>query len=544
MTSTAASCCRHKLGDAEDEITRAVGLTHAQFVQTVLLPQGEFASFLHASTEDKRALLQRLFGTEVLARTQHAWSRSAERPSSAGRRRATTVASAVHAFAGATGLADDHLAELAGHCESGDCTEVTGAVDRGAPAAAGSRLGRRRPAGRRDRRAGTVLDPAAPGRGARRATGSPCAAARRAGAVAGRRERPPGRLRRAGRGGAGAAGACRRPRRWPWPAAGSSRPSSRRSPPVPGWPRTCGSCRSPACERLRPAPRPEWASWPTRCAGNTGWQGSKQTSDRLGQQLAELLEVQQKAADRLAELPARQSDLAAERDRAAAAAGRLTELAAERDRAQARLLAARQAVAAEKLAARNQQLAQELFDAAEGQRARLDALQNSWRASIASELGMALRSGQECVVCGSVEHPKPARPSHDHVSQDTVTSAEQEWRRLWDEVESRRAGLAEQRAELIELQIRADQLTPERARAKLDQASTALEAALAAAARQPAPRRRAGRTHRATQRAGRATAAGGSCRDPADRAARCAGHQHRRRHQGGHRGPRRLSQRG
>ncbi|HEU5269993.1 MAG TPA: SMC family ATPase, partial [Jatrophihabitans sp.] len=58
------------LGDVEDEITRAVGLSHAQFVQTVLLPQGDFAAFLQAGTNDKRALLQRLFGTELLARTQ------------------------------------------------------------------------------------------------------------------------------------------------------------------------------------------------------------------------------------------------------------------------------------------------------------------------------------------------------------------------------------------------------------------------------------------------------------------------------------------
>ena len=39
-------------------------------MQTVLLPQGEFASFLRADTSAKRALLQRLFGTELIARTQ------------------------------------------------------------------------------------------------------------------------------------------------------------------------------------------------------------------------------------------------------------------------------------------------------------------------------------------------------------------------------------------------------------------------------------------------------------------------------------------
>ncbi|MDQ1722704.1 MAG: repair protein SbcC/Rad50, partial [Pseudonocardiales bacterium] len=208
--------------------------------------------------------------------------------------------------------------------------------------------------------------------------------------------------------------------------------------------------------------------------------------ERLQQQLTAQLEHRQQAAAQLAELPARHAELTEDRNQAAVAASRLADLSAERDRAQARLLAARQAVAAAKLAAENQQLAQELFDAAEGQRARLDALRVSWRATIASELGMALQSGQECVVCGSVEHPRPARPTDGHVSQELVNSAEDELRRLSTEVEGRRAELAEQRAELVELQIRAEQLSPERAKSKLDQADVGLAAAQAAADRQQA----------------------------------------------------------
>jgi exonuclease SbcC len=188
----------------------------------------------------------------------------------------------------------------------------------------------------------------------------------------------------------------------------------------------------------------------------------------------------------LTQLPVRRAELTVERDQAAVAAGQLAELSAERDRAQTRLLAARQAVAAARVAAENQQLAQELVDAAEGQRARLDALRISWHAGIASELGMALQSGQECVVCGSVEHPRPARPTEGHVSQDVVNSAEDELRLLSTEIEHRRTELAEQRAELLELQIRAEQLSPERAQAKLDLVGAGLAAAQAAADRQQA----------------------------------------------------------
>ncbi|QCR42644.1 SMC family ATPase [Curtobacterium sp. SGAir0471] len=51
------------------EVTRAVGLDRAQFLQTVVLPQGEFARFLRAPGEDRRKLLQSLFGTQVYDRT-------------------------------------------------------------------------------------------------------------------------------------------------------------------------------------------------------------------------------------------------------------------------------------------------------------------------------------------------------------------------------------------------------------------------------------------------------------------------------------------
>lgn len=51
--------------EADLEIYRAVGLTRSQFIQTVLLPQGEFAAFLRASPTERQTLLQRLFSTEL-----------------------------------------------------------------------------------------------------------------------------------------------------------------------------------------------------------------------------------------------------------------------------------------------------------------------------------------------------------------------------------------------------------------------------------------------------------------------------------------------
>lgn len=68
--------------EADVEVYRAVGLTRAQFVQTVLLPQGEFATFLHATPLERQTLLQRLFGTELyesMEREFDARRRDAER---------------------------------------------------------------------------------------------------------------------------------------------------------------------------------------------------------------------------------------------------------------------------------------------------------------------------------------------------------------------------------------------------------------------------------------------------------------------------------
>jgi DNA repair protein SbcC/Rad50 len=53
-----------RAGEADAEIADLMGMSAEQFFQVVLLPQGEFAKFLHASAEQRGELLQRLFGTD------------------------------------------------------------------------------------------------------------------------------------------------------------------------------------------------------------------------------------------------------------------------------------------------------------------------------------------------------------------------------------------------------------------------------------------------------------------------------------------------
>jgi DNA repair protein SbcC/Rad50 len=53
-----------RAGEADEEIKDLMGMSADQFFQVVLLPQGQFAQFLHADAADRAKLLQRLFGTD------------------------------------------------------------------------------------------------------------------------------------------------------------------------------------------------------------------------------------------------------------------------------------------------------------------------------------------------------------------------------------------------------------------------------------------------------------------------------------------------
>jgi DNA repair protein SbcC/Rad50 len=50
--------------EADQEIRDLMGMSADQFFQVVLLPQGQFAKFLHADAKDKEALLRKLFSTD------------------------------------------------------------------------------------------------------------------------------------------------------------------------------------------------------------------------------------------------------------------------------------------------------------------------------------------------------------------------------------------------------------------------------------------------------------------------------------------------
>lgn len=63
-----------RLDEAGDLIASLLGLTVGQFCQVALLPQGEFSSFLRAGPDERQRLLERLFRTERYGRVEQ-WLR-------------------------------------------------------------------------------------------------------------------------------------------------------------------------------------------------------------------------------------------------------------------------------------------------------------------------------------------------------------------------------------------------------------------------------------------------------------------------------------
>lgn len=66
--ATGVRSTNERLYQKEKPADGILGLSREQFVQTVVLPQGEFATFLRAETKDRQPLLQRIFGTELYQR--------------------------------------------------------------------------------------------------------------------------------------------------------------------------------------------------------------------------------------------------------------------------------------------------------------------------------------------------------------------------------------------------------------------------------------------------------------------------------------------
>ena len=103
--------CSDATGDSSDDtvslatgrdvtagVEQVLGLNFAQFTQSVALPQGEFARFLHATDAERQAILKNLLGYDIYGRIQSAANSRATEADS----RATTLAEQLAEYADAT----------------------------------------------------------------------------------------------------------------------------------------------------------------------------------------------------------------------------------------------------------------------------------------------------------------------------------------------------------------------------------------------------------------------------------------------------------
>ena len=113
------------LQDATEELQRAIGLTKEQFTQTVVLPQGHFATFLRAKPEDRRGVLQDIFGTEFYERVARQLAGLASGYRSRDAAAQLALGQAAASFGRVAWSADDPAAEeFAAAVASGDSATV------------------------------------------------------------------------------------------------------------------------------------------------------------------------------------------------------------------------------------------------------------------------------------------------------------------------------------------------------------------------------------------------------------------------------------
>lgn len=409
-----------------DEVARTVqrllGMTAEQFFQVVLLPQGEFAKFLRADTAEREKLLEKLFGTERFARVE-AWfrehraqrSRAAEQAEQQVRQ---LLARAVQVVGRGPEEAAEESVERSWDERSWlEQAEKTATREREQAQAEQARARRARDAAeqrltqqrtsaervRRVRQARATLDELEQWRGEHDRWRAELSAARSAVPVVAARE-----------------------------AVQRAEKSS-----------------TEARERVRSSAEHAGAEAETELAELRRRAGADR--EKAGGLRELVAEAEQQRADerrvgeldgRVAELAAAEEDLLAQQaalpERLRAARQRLDEAA----RAEARLDTVRERLAdrtelhqqarALPAAQREQEEAERergaAVDAHQRARDEVQRLREARLAGMAAELADGLLGGEPCAVCGSLEHPAPARPVDEQIGpgdEERAQAAEQ-----------------------------------------------------------------------------------------------------------------------
>ncbi|MER5276962.1 SMC family ATPase [Streptomyces sp. NPDC002809] len=412
-----------------EEITQLVGMSREQFCQVVLLPQGDFARFLRADAEARGKLLGRLFDTRRFAAVEDRLAdlrRAAENQVRAGDEQILSLAQRIAQAAGPAGrewpmpdvhpgepgLADAVLAWAATSRSSARerleiAAEVLSAADSRHATARSALDAERELAALQQRYAETRRRAAASeaGRSGHDDAREQLSRARKADRVA-----PALELRDEAE------------RAYRHASAARDRSRSR----LPGSLADAGAEQLAALER--------------RLREELGGLDAARRAERRSAEIDDertTLERQARADDELirdaegwlAGWEATRSGLHARIEAAQEAATRAELLAGRLDPARRRLDAAlrRDTLAAESSSAE---------DRLAGARERALGTREHWLdlrerrlRDIAAELARELVEGEACTVCGSADHPKPARAGDGHVDQATEDAAEAAHRR-------------------------------------------------------------------------------------------------------------------
>ncbi|MDM7891342.1 AAA family ATPase [Curtobacterium caseinilyticum] len=412
------------------EVTRAIGLDRAQFLQTVVLPQGEFARFLRSPGEDRRKLLQSLFGTQVYDRTADELAARRREVQAEVEAADARVRDALSRFAQAAGVDDPDEGTVPATVEVLRAAAAETAAQRADAVAALDRAraheqdvvarltARTRRAALLDRR--RALDDGA----------ARIAAARDRLAVADRAARV-----------TTSADGLDAARTRAAEASGAAADLRRRT----GVPDSAdlGSRRA---ELLA-------------CAAAVRHLVAVETSlDTRRRALADALDRAEQLAARVAELdaalearPAERAALVEQARTAAAAAGDGEAARAEVDRLRRLLADLGSRDAATAAVTRAEQVVADRRVRAEERLRTEQTLRARRIAGLAGELGAALAPGDRCPVCGSADHPDVAVPQADHPDAATVDAAAAETRAAEAALADAAAALAVDRAELERL---------------------------------------------------------------------------------------------
>lgn len=450
-----------RLDEVGAELQRIVGLDRQQFVQTVVLPQGEFARFLRATGEERRVLLQRIFGTQVYEQVQQrlaALRAEAARTVEATRAR---LGEAVAHLLGACDLdADARQAASEAFAQATACDPVADEVGRALVTVTGALRAT----------ADDLAQHAAAAAAARDTARAAHERARATAALVGRRDALRRERQRLDEGATehaddvevlarARAAAAVRPLLTGWQdactaydtAAKDLRAAADVAPPdlLPD-----GGVLAPeALEAWRPhlrasrdAAADEAATVRRLVDVEAGLVDRRQRLRRAEGVLDDLRAEVTATATWLAARPAARLTLEAERDD-------LRQRAARADAAQAACTTAQVLVAdvAALRAARAELVAAEADARAAAQGAATAvaaeaALRTARVAGLAGELAADLAPGAPCPVCGACEHPAPAAVDADHVTAEQVRAAEltrQDAEAAAARAGAHRAGLAE-----------------------------------------------------------------------------------------------------